>query len=117
MSASPLTLTNGLVTRREADGDLRVGTHQRRRARRAGWRRGRGRHRIGGGAAPGVGVALQPCQVRPQLGGVLVAQVAVFLQRFGEDLFDLGGQIGIDAQRRRRRTVEDRVEYHAGGCA
>ena len=55
------------------------------------------RYRAGtcGYGTSGVGITLQALQVGADVGGVLVAEVAVFLQRFVDDVFELRGQVGI----------------------
>ena len=40
-------------------------------------------------------VPLQPLQVGSHVGGVLIAQIAVLLQRLVDDPFQFGGHIGI----------------------
>ncbi len=47
-----------------------------------------------------IGVALQPFQVGAHLGSALVAQVAIFLQQFQDDLFELHRHVGIQPHRR-----------------
>ena len=42
-----------------------------------------------------IGIALQPLQIRANIGGVLVAQLPVFLQRLVDDFFELWGKVGI----------------------
>src|SRR5437899_4361661 len=64
---------------------------------------------LDGGAAR-VYVSLQPLQVRSQVRGGLVAQLAVFLQRPLDDLSQLGRQVAIQTQGRDRRLAEDGVE-------
>ena len=41
------------------------------------------------------GVPLQPLQVGAHVGGVLIAQIAVFLQRLDDDVFQFGRHIVI----------------------
>ena len=61
-------------------------------------------------ARPGVGVPLQPLQIGAHVGGVLVAQVAVFLQRLVNDAFELRRQIRIQPDRRRGQLFQNRIE-------
>ena len=49
--------------------------------------------------APGIGVALQALQIGAHVGGVLVAQVAIFFERLVDDVFELARQIGIQTHR------------------
>jgi hypothetical protein len=58
------------------------------------------------GRAPAVAVALQPLQVAAHVGGALVAQVAVFLQRLFDQSFDLRRNLRIDLRWRRGRAVQ-----------
>ena len=59
---------------------------------------------------PRFGIPLQPLQVGAHVGGVLVAQVAVFLQRLVDDLFQLRRNITIETNRRGRIRIEDCLE-------
>ena len=45
---------------------------------------------------------------------MLVAQLAVLLQRAVDDVFQLGWQGRIQPDRRQRRAIHDGVEDHAG---
>src|SRR2546430_3096596 len=60
-------------------------------------------------------IALKPLQVGANLRGVLVAQAAIFFQRFVDDRFELDWEIGIHSEWRNRGAAEDRLEYHS--CA
>ena len=64
-----------------------------------GWRIGRNFGAGHRGLAAGFRISLQPLQIRSHLGGALVPQIPVFLQRPIDDLFQLGRQIGIQSQR------------------
>ena len=60
-------------------------------------------------AAPRFRFPLQPLQVGAHLRGVLVAQVAIFLQRLVDDVFQLGRKVGIQPHRGNRvRDSESR---------
>ena len=72
---------------------------------------------MGGVGASGSGVAFEALQVGADLGRALVAQVTVFLQSFVDDLFQFGGQIGIDAHGGSRLAVQDGVEDDGGSIA
>ena len=52
-------------------------------------------------------VSLQPLQIRSHVRRALVAQVAVFLQRLVDDVFQLGRHIGIQPN----RGSGDRIQY------
>ena len=52
-----------------------------------------------------VGIALQALQVGSHVGRALVAQVAVFLQRLVDDVFQFQRQVGIQADRRNRGAI------------
>jgi hypothetical protein len=58
----------------------------------------------------GVRIAFQALQVREQLGGSLVTQVAVLLQRLVDDAVQFRRQVRLQPGRRRGRPVEDGVE-------
>src|ERR1019366_3715908 len=60
-------------------------------------------------------VACQTLEVRAQLGGGLVPQVAVLLQRFVDDALQLRRHCGIETDGSDRRSVQDRSENDAGG--
>ena len=63
------------------------------------------------------GVALQPLKIGANVGGVLVAQIAVLLQGFEDDVFELGRQIPVETNGRRRHRIEDGFENDAGTLA
>ena len=71
----------------------------------------------GGGGASRIRVALQPLQVGPHLRGMLIAQVAVFLQSLIDDPFQFGRHSGIQPQRRSRRRIQDGFEDLRGTVA
>ena len=58
-------------------------------------------------------ITAQALQVRAEIGGVLVAHVAVFLQRFRDDLVQARRKIGVQAQCRERIIFQNRMENHA----
>jgi len=62
-------------------------------------------------------VALQPLQIAADLRGVLVAQVAVFFERLVNDFFHPRRHVGIEAQRRGRRAIENRIEDNGRSIA
>ena len=62
-------------------------------------------------------LALQALQVGAQVRRVLVAQVAIFLQRLVDDPFELRRDICIEAHRSRRSTIQDGVENSRRRCA
>ena len=62
-------------------------------------------------------LALQALQVDAHLRGVLVAKIAVFFERFVDDVFELRREIGIQPQRRRRITIKNRLEGDARAFA
>ena len=66
-------------------------------------------------AAFGVCVALQPLQFRPHLGGVLVAQIAVFFQRPVDDALQFCRQVRVQGCGRCRSAVEDSFKDNARG--
>ena len=68
-------------------------------------------------AAPGIGVALQPLQVGAHVGGGLVAQAWVLLQRLVDQVFQLGRNLRIEPHRRDRRFVQDGIEHRCAGVA
>jgi len=65
----------------------------------------------------GAAVALQPLQIAADLRGVLVAQVAVFFERLVNDFFHPRRHVGIEAQRRGRRAIENRIEDNGRSIA
>jgi len=64
------------------------------------------------GAARGR-VAFEAFQVSAKFGGGLAAEVAVFLETFGEELVEFVGDIGIEASEGSRSFVENGVEDSA----
>ena len=56
-------------------------------------------------------------EISANVGGVLIAQVAVLFQRLINDLLQSGREIGIQAQGWNRRTVKDRFEDDRRGIA
>ena len=71
--------------------------------------------RRGRGAVARVGLALEPQQVRLELGRALVAQAAVLLERLLEDPVELRGKRGVRLRDRGRVAVQDRLEHDGGG--
>ena len=64
-----------------------------------------------------VGVPLQPLQIRPHVGGVLVAQVAILFQCLIDDIFQARGQLWILLRQRHRRSIQNCVEDQSLGFA
>ena len=60
---------------------------------------------------------LHALQVGAHLGGVLVAQVAILLESFVDDLFELRRNVGIEADAERRSAIQNRVEDDCRGFA
>jgi len=58
--------------------------------------------------AQGVGLS----QVRVNLRGVLIPKIAIFFQALTDDPFQFGRDIGIEAGRKSRCAVQDRVENY-----
>ena len=54
-------------------------------------------------------IPLQPLQVRAEIRGMLIAKIAILLERFGDDSFEHDRQIGIQARDSRRRAVQNGV--------
>ena len=52
-------------------------------------------------------VAPETLQVRSHIGCVLIAQAPIFFQGFANDLFQLHGEIGVEAHRRNRSAIQD----------
>ncbi len=101
---------------RAEDDDARqpaISQPRRLLARIGGWRVAARRKRVIGRRA----VAIDPLQVGAHLGGILIAQVAVFLQRLVDHLFQPGRQIGIQPHRSNRKPVHDAIEDHGRGVA
>ena len=69
------------------------------------------------GGPAGVRVALQALQVGQQVGGGLVADAAVLLERLVDDAFQFGGQFRVQAPGRYRGPVQDGIEDDRGGSA
>src|SRR5262249_15617801 len=67
--------------------------------------------------ATGISVALEALELRAHVRSVLVAQVAVFLEDAIDKLFELVGEIGVNADRRNRRAIEDRFKDQTRGVA
>src|SRR5271154_4918400 len=63
------------------------------------------------------GVALQALQIRAEIGGALVAQVAILLHGFVDQLFKLEGNVRVEADGGDRSFVQDAVENRAGTVA
>ena len=62
-------------------------------------------------------IALQPLEIGPDLGCVLVPKVAILLETFLDDPFQLDRHVGIEAHRRNRRAIENPVCNDAGAVA
>ena len=58
----------------------------------------------------GVRFALETLEVSPHFRRALITQVAIFLKSFGDDLFQLGREVGIQTQWAQGRAVEDGVK-------
>ena len=67
--------------------------------------------------APRVCIPLQPLQLRPHLGSMLITQVAVFLQPAIDDVFQPGRDLAIETDQGGRIRIEYRFENKAGGSA
>ena len=63
------------------------------RLRRAVFLRDRHRTRTGRDCATRIRIALQPLQVGADIGRMLIAQVAILLERFADDVFEFGRKI------------------------
>ena len=70
------------------------------------------RMRLGhdGRASPRFRIALQPLEVGAQIGGMLVTQIAILLQRLVDDVFELRRNIGVETHRRDRSALQNRVK-------
>src|SRR3954454_14187320 len=66
------------------------------------------------GNSPGIGIALQALEIGANLGGVLVPQFPIFLQRFVNDALKFGGDFGIEANGCWRSVMEYGIENVAG---
>jgi hypothetical protein len=71
----------------------------------------------GGRNPSGLGVAHQTLQIGAHLGGVLIADVSIFLQRFGDDALEVARRSGIQADGRNGLTVQKAVKYFGGSAA
>ena len=69
------------------------------------------------GGTAGAYVALKALKIGADVGGVVVAEVAIFLEAFGDDFFELEREFGIEAERRSWFAAEDFFEDDAGGFA
>src|SRR5579872_4938427 len=67
--------------------------------------------------SPGVRIPLESLQIGSDLRGMLISQVAVFLQRLVYDLFQLRRDVAVEANCRRRSGVKDGFEDQAGSLA
>ena len=52
------------------------------------------------GGTPGVGITLQPLQIRAQVSGVLIAKVAILLQRLVDDVFQFRRDVWVQTHGR-----------------
>src|SRR5579872_1319095 len=93
------------------------------RSRRGGWRRSKlfrnGRHgsRALSDGASAFGVALQALQVGANISGALVAEIAIFLQRLVDDVFELGRKICVEADRSYWGPIQNGIENQGGSVA
>src|SRR5437588_13048990 len=62
------------------------------------------------GQPPGLRVPLQPLQIGAHVSGVLIAHVAIFLQRLGDDLFQFQSDLRLDLSTWHRLAVQDGVK-------
>src|SRR6202046_4793392 len=62
-------------------------------------------------------VTLEALQFSAKIGGVLVAQIAVFLQRAINNFLELGRNIRIQAHRRDRFAIQDSFEHYTGSIS
>ena len=65
----------------------------------------------------GIPIALQPLEIGADLGCVLVPKVAILLETFVDDSFQLERHVGIEAHRGNRRAIENPVCNDAGTVA
>src|SRR5207302_1058808 len=77
----------------------------------------RNRTRTVGDCASAVGVALQALQVGANVGGALLAQVAIFFERLVDDVLELFREVGVQADRRNRGAVENRLKNQRGSLS
>ena len=62
-------------------------------------------------------IALQPLKIGANVGCVLVAEIAILLQSFENDVFKFGRQIAVETNGRRRNGIEDGLEDDTGTLA
>ncbi len=67
--------------------------------------------------AAGVGVALQTFEFGAHFRSVLIAKVAIFFEGAIDDVFEFGGEIGIEADWRDGGAIENRFEDEGTGVA
>ncbi len=60
--------------------------------------------------ATGIRIALQPLQVGPHVGGMLVSHISILLQRLVDDVFQLGRKVWIQLERRSRTLSQKHRE-------
>ena len=72
--------------------------------------------RVDDGTA-GVGVAFEALHFRADFGGVLIAQFAILFQGTVDDVLKRRGKIGIEADGRDRRALQNGVKDEAGSVA
>ncbi len=65
----------------------------------------------------GIRIPLQPLQVGADVCGVLITQIAVFLQALVDNAFQQGRQVGIQAHCRSGNAVQYRLKDHSGSVA
>jgi len=65
----------------------------------------------------GIEVAFEAGEVGAEIGGTLVAEVAVFLEGFVDNAFEVRGQVGIQAERGGGRGIENGFEDFRGTAA
>ena len=56
-------------------------------------------------------------EVGADVGGVLIAEIAILLQRLMNDALEVRRKIGIQPQRRDRLSIEDGIENFSGALA
>src|SRR5579864_3001647 len=78
---------------------------------------GVGSNRDGPGAAGRIEFALEALDVAAEIGGGLVTEFAVFFEGFTDDALELGGKIGIEANRRDGLAVHDGFKDYGGTFA
>ena len=62
-------------------------------------------------------VPLEAFQIGPQFGRRLATDLAIFFQRFIDDFLKLERNCRIQAHRRNRRTIQNRIEDHSRSVA